>query len=205
MPKQARNLSRSFTEEIVKLERTRIAGENLLISGQFDQDSLEKLYSGLFIEVFTNFENLIEKLFFGLLTRQFINSSGTKPLVPKSSSQLVSALLLIGGKNYLDWLPYDRTLERAKIIFPSGEPFTLLSNDQKQKLKEYHLIRNAIAHKSDNAKQKFEREVIGSRTLLPREKTPVGFLRSQFRASPIQIQYENIVQELQSMAHTICS
>jgi hypothetical protein len=41
-----------------------------------------------------------------------------------------------------------------------------------------NLIRNAVAHQSRSARNKFEAEVIGAAPVLPVERTPAGYLRT---------------------------
>jgi hypothetical protein len=50
----------------------------------------------------------------------------------------------------------------------------------------------------------FEQEVIGALTLMPRERTPAGFLRSIFRTAPVETQYENLVGEMAIVALKLC-
>lgn len=202
MPRPSIDLANNFATHISSLESTRQKMEGLLVSNQIGLDDIEKVYAGLYLSVFTEFEGLIEELFLGLLAAS-ITSSKSKPTVHSSNSTIVREVMMI-GKNYLDWLPYDRTLERAKVLFQNGEPFSLLQANQSQSLTRFLRIRNVIAHKSDYALQQFQKEVIGNKPLLPQERTPTGFLRSQYRAWPSQSQYENIIQELQGMAYAIC-
>jgi len=43
------------------------------------------------------------------------------------------------------------------IYFNGGKPFTLLNDIEKGKIKTYHKIRNAIAHKSKKASKEFQK------------------------------------------------
>ena len=112
--------------------------------------------------------------------------------------------ILLIGKNYLEWLPYENTLERAKVFFQDGMPFTLLDDQNRSNLSRYVYIRNVIAHRSEYAVSKFIKHIIGDSKLPPRERTPVGFLRGNFRSAPSQTRYELFVQELKSISLIIC-
>lgn len=202
MPNPASDLANNFVAHIRTLEITRHKIEGLLQTGYLDREDAEQVYCGLYLNVFTEFEGLIEELFFGLLSSTIVSPNAVC-VVPPSSSALAQQILMI-GKSYLDWLPYDKTLERANIIFQDGRPFSLLQHNHKEKLLQFIKIRHVIAHKSNHAKQQFERGVIGTLTLLPRERTPVGFLMSRFRTNPVQTQYELVIQELESMAQLLC-
>lgn len=202
MPRPCSDLSTNFINHIQSLEATRQKMESLLLNGTISLDDIEQVYTGLYLSVFTEFEGLIEELFFGLLSGDLV-SPNIVCTVPSSNSTTTRQILMI-GKDYLDWLPIDKTIVRANVIFQNGEPFTLLTDSHKQKLKQFVHIRHVIAHKSEHAQRQFERHVIGNRTLLPREKTPAGFLRSRFRNSPVQIQYQLVIYELEAMALLLC-
>lgn len=202
MPTPSTDLANNLTAYIQRLEITRLKMEALLDTGDITRDDIEQVYSGLYLNVFTEFEGLIEELFFGLLSGNVV-SPNCICIVPSANSSFARQILML-GKNYLDWLPYKHTLDRANIIFQNGEPFSLLQDQHKQNLQQYMYIRHVIAHKSEFSRIQFEQKVIGSRVLLPRERTPAGFLRSQFRGSPARIQYELIIQELGAMAQLLC-
>ena len=109
------------------------------------------------------------------------------------------------GRPYLDWLPYkDQTIPRARNYFNDGKPFTLLTPSQESNLDDYCTIRNALAHKSDSARTKFQRLISGL-PLLPHEKSPAGYLRSRPYSMSKQTQYEIAVLELANIANVICS
>ncbi len=108
------------------------------------------------------------------------------------------------GKSYLDWLPFpEYAIPRAKRFLHNGEPFSLLDDNEKATLKKYHLLRNAVAHKSASAKAKFE-AVIGNPALTPREKTPKGYLRTLPYGPGGLTQYQIAVAELQAIATKLC-
>jgi hypothetical protein len=178
--------------------------ENLLVRGEIEIDDIEQVYSGLYLEAFTSFEGLLEDLFFGIVLGDLISSLADVVLRVSVTPPLVTKDILLIGKQYHEWLPYkEQTLERAKVFLQDGFPFNRLDDGNKSSLKRFHRIRNAIAHKSDFSKKKFESEVIGSLALTPREKTPPGFLRSIFRR-PAQTQYEVAIEELKSIALKLC-
>lgn len=85
----------------------------------------------------------------------------------------------------------------------NGEPVSLLDENEKGILKKYHLLRNAVAHKSASAKAKFE-AVIGNPALTPREKTPKGYLRVLPNGPGGLTQYQIAVTELQAIATKLC-
>ncbi len=152
MSKQTIDLANKFINHLTALEMTRVKMEELLVRGELDLDDIEQVYSGLYLDIFTSFEGLLENLFFGLLLGKF--TSVSPDIVPKVSAQSSPAAreILFIGKNYLEWLPYRRnTLQRAEACFENGIPFSRLDDGDKSKLQYYYWIRNAIAHTSDFA------------------------------------------------------
>ena len=203
MPRQAKKLSLKLSKRANELNVIRKRMERLLVNGALNVTDVEEVYAGIYLDIFTEFEALIESLFLGLVSRELYTV--VNPLTLKVVINPASAIrdIVFAGKPYVDWLPYpDHTIPRARIYFDDGKPFTLLSDSHKGDLKNYHLIRNVLAHKSDLATKKFE-NVISGLPLLPREKTPCGYLRSI--PSGRQTQYEIIVINLQLIANTLCA
>ena len=159
----------------------------------------------MFLEVITSFERLIENLFVGLLSGTYtVNSQPVVPLITFRSRRAVGPILF-RERDYLDWLPYNRTVERAEQFFQHGIPFSALTQQDEQLIQQCMYIRNAIAHNSTYSLERFERHVLGNQNLMSREKKPAGYLRSVFRISPRQNRYENFIQEMASIATKLCS
>jgi hypothetical protein len=112
---------------------------------------------------------------------------------------------MLGGRAYVDWLPYHHTEKRAEAFFRSGLPFCSLEKNDKKQLEQIIVIRNAVAHQSRAALRKFENEVIGPAPLLPKERTPAGYLRSVFRTAPAQTRYEDIASTCALLARKVCN
>lgn len=204
MPSPAINLANEFINRLTALELTRAKMEKLHADGAIEIDDLEQVYSGLYLEAFTSFEGLLEELFFGLILGDLTSNLPDVILRVSVTPALITREILLIGKQYHDWFPYkEQTLERAKVFFQNGFPFTRLDDGNKSNVQRFHRIRNAIAHKSEFAQRKFEKEVIGSLTLTPRERRPAAFLRSIFRR-PAQTQYEVAIEELKAIAQKLC-
>ncbi|MDP8286693.1 MAG: hypothetical protein RAP03_08445 [Candidatus Electryonea clarkiae] len=203
MPRKAKTLSIKFNKRIRELNTIRLKMETLFRQGIIDPVDVEEVYAGIFLDIFTEFEALIDNLFFGLVEGEFYSVSNNVQcrveIIPKSMVRDI----VFAGKKYLDWLPYtERTIPRAKRFFNKGIPFTLLDEQQESDLKNYNLIRNSLAHKSDSATTKFK-NVISGLPLLPNEKTPTGYLRSI--AHHKKTQYEIAIKSLQFMAEVLCA
>jgi len=206
MPYKSKTLHKSFLIKVNSLKQVRINFENAYNSKHIDQTDILQAYSGLYLDLFTEFEALIEDLFIGLLTGNVlhVNSSIKTTIKIKPVSQVRNVIVGI-NKRYIDWLPFaDRTMSLANFYFLNGNPFSFLSVPQQNQLKNYHTIRNAIAHKSSHSIDMFKK-IISSLTLLPIERTPSGYLRSIPNPTTGLTQLEIAFDELINMSNTLCN
>ncbi len=190
-----------FLRMLQSIQRTQLRVERLSARKVLAIRDVETLYEGLFLRCVTAFEGLIECVFFQALRGQI----GTKTVGGKITARSNAVLrdVLLDGRDYLEWLPYTRTLDRAKRYLRGGRPFTQIENDDLDKLAQIARIRNAVAHSSKHAREVFRKKVIANVALLPREQTPAGFLRSSFRSAPAMTRFEMFVAELGRMASTL--
>lgn len=166
MSQKAKKLLDSFKEKVISKELVRSKMEDLLASRNIEEADILFIYDGLFLSLFTDFEKFLEDLFFGLIQgRIYIEGTRIDSIRKvKVSPQEEIESVILAGKVYLEWLPYQKTIDRAKIFFINGDPFNRLDNNQRGVMGEYHKIRNAIAHKSLKAQSDFDR-VIQNRRL----------------------------------------
>jgi hypothetical protein len=178
--------------------------EDLLSDRSLSTRDIEKIYESLYIRAITYFEGFIENLFLGMLTKRITPSVRDVILRVEFRSDAIARDLAFGGKNYIDWFPYDKTEKIAGLFFRGGRPFSKLDKVDKNDIENMMVIRNVIAHHSSYSHHRFEEEVItSSLPLMPREKTPAGFLRSQFRVAPIQTRFELYQIKIASIARKI--
>lgn len=204
MSRPALSLANEFIGHLNYLGKTRAKMEWLLTEGTIVRRDIEQVYAGLYLEAVTSLERLIEDLFIGLLAGRIDRHS--LGIVPRVSfkSDLVAREVVLAGRHYVDWLPYNYMEERAKAFFRNGLPFARLGKPDKLQIENLLCIRNAIAHKSRYSQRRFEQTIIGVLPLQPRERTPAGFLRSVFRIAPIQTRYENLVRQMAEVALKLC-
>ena len=205
MPRTATTVSDRFYGHMRYLDMTRRKMERLLATKQIVVRDVNQIYAGLYLDAIASFEKMIEDLFIGLATgRLESNSVQIVPLVSFANNKAVRPIIF-AGRSYADWLPYHYTERRAKVFFREGIPFTSLSSGDKTQLETLGVIRNAIAHRSDYSTRLFQNRVIGSQSLMNREKSPAGYLRSIFRASPLQRRYEDFVNSMATIAVKLCA
>lgn len=204
MPRSATVISDKFTARLRMFERARAKLERLLLSGHVSRHDVMLFYEGIFLRTVTSFESLVEELFVGLLCSGITPGNNVYPRVIFRSATVARDVIL-GGRAYVDWLPYHHTDKRAGAFFRGGQPFSNLDNAERKSLERMLTIRHAVAHQSRAARRKFEHEVLGVAPLLPAERTPAGFLRSVFRATPPQTQYEDIAGTCALLARKLCT
>lgn len=204
MPRPAPTFSDAFTARLQTFERSRAKIERLLLNGHVTRQDINLFYEGIFLRTVTSFENLIEELFIGFLTGRITPAQTVQPRVNFRSSAVARDVVL-GGRAYVDWLPYEYTEKRADAFFRAGLPFRKLDKSEKRSLDRIITIRNAVAHQSRAALKKFENQIITTAPLLPSERTPAGFLRSVFRLTPPQTQYEEIANTCALLARKLCT
>lgn len=190
------------------LDATRRRIEGLGSKGALPRRAIELVYEGLFLSAVTSFESFLEELFLELLVTKGSNVSASrakaKPRIVVRSASVARELAVGPSRKYVDWLPYDKTVERAKIFFTGGRPFTAAPDSALIVLKKGATIRNVIAHKSRHSVRKFENEVLNHAPLTPRERTAAGFLRGVLAIGPPhQTRYEAYVSNMLTIARIL--
>jgi hypothetical protein len=189
-----------YKSSLAKLERIRVRMESLLDSGHVLVREIGLVYESLFLRAVTVYEEFCEEFFFKLLagTVQYAKAKRIAPLIRECDT--IREIVLQGDK-YLEWIPYDRIKRRASLYLKGGRPFSSLEEAEKDKISRITKIRNAIAHKSKNALETFKDDVIGGMPLLPHEKSPAGFLRSEL--SPGRKRFQAYVEDLVAVAEKL--
>lgn len=189
-----------YQRSLQRLNSTRARMEKLFADGRIRKMDIESVYEGLFLRAVTSFETYIERLFMDVLMRRTSHTHDRARVLVEVADEEILQTILLQGRKYNDWLPYDNTIKRAKLYLRDGKPFTLITSVDHNTLKTITFIRNAIAHKSRHALDQFHTNVVAPLPLLRDEKRPAGFLRSQLRASPRQLRFEAFINELGRIA-----
>jgi hypothetical protein len=162
--------------------------EQLHKAGALTQRDVTRAYEGAFLRYYTDLERHLERLFMGLLMSRFAVTGNSRSLVQIRSEQ-VARQVLIGERNYVDWLPIQKTTDRAKTFLSRGKPFDRLSPADKDALHRMHLVRNAVAHQSGHALRKFRKHLVDHEGLPPVQRTPAGYLRGQHAPGQTRLSY----------------
>ena len=205
MPRQASALASDFAGHLRYLDMTRRKMEHLFAQDLVVRRDIEQVYLGLFMDCMTSFERLIEDPFVGLMAgRLLLGNTPSRRLITFRSQRDVRPVIF-GGRQYVDWIPYNQTINRARIFFHNGEPFTMLDTRERNFIEQCSIVRNAIAHKSDHSRKRFVESVLGNQRLMPRERYPAGYLRGVFRYAPIQTRYEHFAFSMAAITRKLCN
>lgn len=188
---------------LARLRRLRAAAcriEQLYGAGQLTSTDVASVYEGLFLRCITGVESYLDDLFHAVVLRRVAYPSH-RDVCPRVSVSTRAILddTLRQGRHYTSWLPYKRTADLAKSYLRGGRPFTQLSQATESNLKNWLVIRHAIAHASDTALRRFEQKVLNNAVLPPSQRTPVGYLRSQARINPAATRFEIILDGVITM------
>ncbi|HLP49731.1 MAG TPA: hypothetical protein VK154_02545 [Chitinophagales bacterium] len=205
MPKDASLLAKEFIAHLKNIEHTRAKMEELFSQRKIVKRDIELVYSGLFLDAVTSFERFIESLFVQLLCNKATHQSRKIKGTLTFTSEKQCRTIINAGEKYVDWLPIEKTLNRANIFFDDGEPFVRVEiHATKQKLLKLSSIRNAIAHRSSYSLAKFQKHVIAGQALTSSEKTPLGYLRSVYITYPVtERRYQEIIADMAFVANTL--
>ena len=199
-------LLKTLSFKLRGIEFTRLKIESLFRDKMIVKRDLDLAYSGLVINAVTAFENYLEKLFYSIMVGNSSFHRDVRPVVrsiSKLSEKDVRSLVL-GDNRYINWLPYDLTVQRSIAYLVEGNPFKRLKGQDKESLTKIAKIRNVIAHGSPFSEESFKK-MIGDATLPPRERTPIGYLRSVYRTSPTMIQFQSLTGEIIRMSNKLIS
>jgi hypothetical protein len=154
-----------------------------------------QVFSGAYVAYLGFFEQQLEELFVGLLTAKYRHPRAViRPLVVLPSRSVAKSLIT-GGRNYVDWLPFEQhTRKRAPAFLHNGEPFSSLGKADRDALDRASVLRNALAHQSDHSQRRFAAVFTSGKSLRASELRPGGYLRGSHSLS--RTRFEVQLQEL---------
>lgn len=144
---------------ILKELETQVNGsQNLLLKVKslgMPQIQVEIIAELAFLRIFIAWENFLEESFIrylvggkapsGYSPRRFVNPPNMK----------IAMKIISGDRDYIKWNSAGEIIARSRIYFKDGEPYKTALEAATTDLDEVNTIRNRIAHKSNNTKNKF--------------------------------------------------
>lgn len=122
----------------------------------------QKIVALCFMDIVIGWEDFIESCFIRYLAGA-TSPNGYKPTLRCSCAKsIVHAYQLASGKpefkigsNYLQWQNHKDVIATANVFFEKGEPFSKLTQLQRERLLDAIKIRNRVAHASEKCKKDF--------------------------------------------------
>lgn len=151
------------------------------------------------VRIAGHFETFLEELFFDSMEGRHGDPSVGSTVMVGSRAEAEIIVYSARRERYLDWLPWDRTQDRAAAYLIEAKPFSRLElrHVEQRALATLSIVRNAIAHPGAHADEKFRRHIgeqVSSKLPVP---TPGGYLL--FPRSG-RTEYEHTLLRLQAIA-----
>lgn len=144
------------------------------------------------LNIFSLWEKFLEDIFIAYMLGNSSNTGNPCERYVSPVDEDHAYRMVKGINQYPEWSNINTIQTCAKIFFKNGKPFSKLSQMQ-EPLNALKRIRNALAHASKDAKQKFENLVQGKIGRLPDDITPAKFLieykLERTRNSPYYYEY----------------
>jgi hypothetical protein len=109
-----------FHRGLRRIDATRSRMEDLFQAKRIRKTDVESVYESLFLRGITGFETFLEQLFISILLGKMTYSGGRVVNLMTVTSKGALMTILLQGGNYMDWLPYRKTEDRAKLYLKDG-------------------------------------------------------------------------------------
>ena len=177
--------------------------ESLHASGDLSATDVKRAQAGALLAFHTYVERSLERLFLGVVMNRLSSAQPGVTGLVHIKSEVVARAVVSGGRNYVDWLPFDQhTMKRADAFLSAGRPFSGLSGSDISAFDRLGIVRNAIAHESSHAVRKFRKTFVDGRGLPPEQQTPAGYLRATHHAG--QSRFENMMADVVATFIKLC-
>lgn len=167
----------------------------------FSNTYLDMVIGLAFLRIFLAWEQFLEESFILYLLGK---SSPTrfKPFCYVKPSNREHAINFTrGGNKYADWTSVTTVVEKANLFFRDGAPYNNALRPKSNLFDEMKILRNAIAHNSDESNTKFMSLVRRRLGHYPPRLTPGGFLSIIIAGSVPQSSYlQFYISELEKSA-----
>lgn len=98
--------------------------------------------------------------------------------------------IILRGDDYVDFLPYERTIKLSELLFKGGRPFSELPADDRVSLVRCQRVRNYIAHESKFAYGRFMRSYQQVKPIRIQTPKPIHYLDDQIRAGVTMFEHD---------------
>lgn len=127
-------------------------------------EQAKKIFSLAFLDVLVGWEDFIAACFIRYLAGAKAPSGYRPKLRIGKCESIKHAYEVLSGiegfdpsKKFLRWSSWNEILQKAKIYFENGEPFSTVSDKERQRLNDAFIIRNRVAHSSEKCRHDFKK------------------------------------------------
>ena len=166
---------------------------------------VELVYSSSFLSICSRWESLLEDILFEVVSGEESRKPGNRRNATFRTRKHLAHILLFPRKDYLSIPNLKHAEELAALFIDNGRPISAVTEPNRTLLQQAVWIRNAIAHESSFALEKFRTRVPGVASLPRTKRSPGAFLRHEFRVAPSQRRYELYFAAYQSAASEIAA
>jgi len=169
------NIGKRYQRALARLRRCGSRIDRLLLGNRIAASECDLLYESVLLNAVARFEGLLNQLLEEFVCGSASRKSGHFPLLSPRSRETFREILT-GGRPYIELMPYGRCVEVSQRFLNNGAPFVSVSTTDQALLESIGFIRNAIAHRSDTAMQRFRTRVSGVSSLSPPRRFPGPYL-----------------------------
>lgn len=201
MPERpAAQLYAALERRINGLRRVRQSGERALTAAVLRDRELNHLYESTFLNLVANFDAFQEELFYSSILGHSEIVTVRSILHFRNRAEATRFVESSERAPFLTWSRVGDSIERAKRFLVGGRPFSRFERRDKDASihKTVAVVRNAIAHRSDSAWEKFLKLPMPG--LHGASKRPATFLRQVVGANA---QHENLCDEILRLAKVL--
>jgi hypothetical protein len=163
--------------------------EGLHAKGFLSSRDVTRAYEGAFLTYYTGLERHLERLFMGLVMARVTPSGRKTRALVQIASDRTARKVVSGDRAFADWLPIDKTTQRAARFLSGGRPFDRLRPVDLEVFERMHVIRNAVAHRSSHAGKRFKKQLIEGQGIPRYQQTPAGYLRGAHAPGQSRLSY----------------
>jgi len=127
-------------------------------------EQAKKIFSLAFLDVLVGWEDFIAACFIRYLAGAKAPSGYCPRLRTGECESIKHAYEVLSGiegfdplKRFLRWSSWNEILQKARIFFENGEPFSSVTDQERQRLNDAFIIRNRVAHSSEKCRHDFKR------------------------------------------------
>jgi len=129
------------------------------ISRMLSSNEIHSIYELSFLKIYLSWESFISRVFILYMIGEKTDSGYVPKCYVTPEDENHAYNIIKSGRPFPDWLNLEFVREKSELFFENGEPFktTLyLKANIRGALRNMRILRNAIVHTSNEAKEKYE-------------------------------------------------